>query len=106
MLGAAHRAAHDVAAEGCRQEHVHERLPCGRDSRGVEPLPELGARLWPVRSHRLGDDLDAAFGLALTDALLSESPAVAGLELRSGERVEPPVVLGADEVQRAAVAAT
>ena len=57
----------------------------------------------PSSVQRGGDHFDAAVGLCLAHAFLGEAGPVPGVELRRRERVEPPVVVGAHEVQRAAV---
>jgi hypothetical protein len=82
---------------------VHERLPGGRHAGALEPLAELGARERPVGRERPLDRLDAALGRALADALLAQPARAAGELARRREGMEPGVVLGADEMEGAAV---
>jgi hypothetical protein len=53
--------------------------------------------------HRVVDDLDAQLGVRRADALLLEPARVARGQLRRGQGMQPPVVVGGDEVQGAAV---
>ena len=102
VLPAAHRAAHHVPAQRRREQDVHHGLAAGGHTAGVEGGAQLGAGARPL-GHGCGDDLRAALGLRGTDTFLLQASQVAGPQLGRGQRVQPPVVLGRHQVQRAAV---
>ena len=103
LLAPAHRAPHDQPAQRRQHQDVHERLALGADAFLVQALAQLPARERPFRGERALDDLDPALGRIGRDAFLGEAPRAAGEKLRRRQGVEPRVVLGADEVKRAAV---
>ena len=77
--------------------------PCGRDAGRVEPLAQLRAGQRALLGERPLDRLDAALGLRRRDPLLGQPPGVAGEQRRRRQRLQPGVVLAADQVQGAAV---
>ncbi len=103
MLAAAHRPAHGDAADAREEEQVHERLPPRRDAGPVEPLAELEPRERPVGREAPLDRRDGTVGGPRRDLLQREPPRDRGAERRRRQRLEPRVVLAADEVERAAV---
>jgi hypothetical protein len=82
---------------------MDEGLSHGRYPDGLDSVAQLIPRQWPLLGQRPRDRGDTAVGRARGHAQLGQPPGVAGEELRRRQRVEPPVVLPTDEVQRAAV---
>jgi len=87
---------------GQRQD-VHHRLTLGPHCRGGDPLPELrpgqrvgGGQRGPHGGHR-------PVRVLRRYALLRQPAGVPSTQLRGGQRMQPPVVLGADQVQGAAI---
>ena len=103
MLPADHRPANRDAAETGQQQHVHERLAIGRHVRRTDPLAQLHPCQRTVGLERPLDHGNAALGRGLRDTLLRQPPGVAGEERRRRQRLQPRIVLTADEMQRAAV---
>ena len=103
VLGAAHRTAHDFVAQRRGEQYVDERLARGRHSGRVESVPQLEAGLRTVLVHRLDDHVDPATRVDFAHTLLAEPPPARRCELRGREGMQPPEILGGDEVQRAPV---
>ena len=66
-------------------------------------MPKLASRLRAVRADGNHDRLDSSFNLVCRDTLSDESPPIRAHELRRRKRMQPPVVLCADEMQRAPI---
>ncbi len=103
MFGAAHGAADEVAAKRRRPEHVDQCLARGRDAGRVQHGPQLGAGARPVSLHLRGDRLHAEVSLTLAHALLRQPASVGNHMLRGDQRMQPPVVLRAHQMQGAPV---
>ena len=103
VVRADHRPAHDAAAPRSEQQDVYQRLAFGADAGGGDPLAQLCPGQRPVRREGRLDHRDGLVGVAWRHALLRQPARARGGQLRGGQGVQPPVVLGADEMQRAAV---
>jgi hypothetical protein len=66
-------------------------------------ITQLAPRLRTLGQHGVQHDIHTTFGLPRTDAFLLQAPLVGGDQLGGRERLQPPIVVGGDEVQRAAV---
>ena len=82
---------------------MNERLGRGRHVRTIETVAQLAARLGSVLTNGFGNDRNTALSLLVAHAFLVQPAPISSLDLRRGERMQPPVVLGAHEVQRPAV---
>ena len=102
LLPADHWAAYAHPTQRRQDEHVHDGLTAHGYPGGRKRVPQRRPRPRPLRQHG-PYHLDAAIGLRLVHAFLPEPGAVAGRQLRRREGVQPPEVLGAHQVQRAAV---
>jgi hypothetical protein len=102
-LRAMHRAAHDQAAHGGKRQQVNHRLPLRAHPGTGHPVPELCPGERAISGQRTLDDHDAPFGVPGRHAFLGEPPRVPRHQLRGGQRVQPPVVLGRHQVQSATV---
>jgi hypothetical protein len=103
VLAPGHRAPHSDPAQARQHEQVDDRLALRAHPRLGDPLRELGPGERPLGRERAFDDGDPVLRVGRRDAFLGEPPCVAREQLRRGERVQPPVVLGPHQVQRAAV---
>ncbi len=103
MLGADHRPAHDEAAQGGLQQHVHQALANGGHAGGRQPIGDLGPGQRSVRGEGTGDDGNAPISRLRRYPLLSQASGVGRRERRDSEGLQPGVVLAADQVQGAAV---
>ena len=103
VLPADHRPSHDQPAQRREHQDVDECLALRRDAGAVEAVAELDPRQRPVVRDRTRDGLHSPLRLRRRDALLRQAPRIPGEERRRRQRVQPPVVLAADEVERPAV---
>ncbi len=97
------RAAHGDAMQAREHEQVDERLPLRRHSDSLHPVAELVARQRALGGQRAFDCGNAALRRARRHAELCQSAGVASEQGRRRQRMQPPVVLPANQVQRAAV---
>jgi len=74
-------------------------LALGRHALCVQAVPQLVPGQRSVGLERLDDHPDAPLLLVDADPELAQAPLHPGQHPVSGESVEPPVVLGADQVQ-------
>jgi hypothetical protein len=102
VLAADHRSADGDATEAGADEQVHQCLSGGGHARGGDALTELRAGEWALVGQRALDRVHAALGGLRRDALLGQTPSVRGEQRWCGQRLQPRVVLAADEMQRAA----
>ena len=86
-----------------QQQQVDHRLALDPDPGRGDALAQLGPGQRPVALERALDRGHRALGVRRRHALLIEPPGVGAHHGRCGERVQPPVVVGVDEVQGAAV---
>jgi EmrB/QacA subfamily drug resistance transporter len=98
-----HRAPHDQALDAGQRQDVHHRLAFGPHSGGRDPLAQLRPGQRAVGGQRLPHGRHRALRVVRRHALLRQPAGVAGAQLRCGQRMQPPVVLGADQVQGAPV---
>ena len=103
MRAVDHRAPHDVAQETRPEEQVDQRLAGGRHTGGRQYLAELVPILRTVRGERADDHFDGAISIGGSHTLLFQPAGVHRLLGRRGERVQPPVVVRGDQVERAPV---
>jgi len=99
VVPADHRPADDQAARRRPGQQVDQRLALGAAAGRGHALRELGAGERSVRGERRVDQPDRLVGIAGADAVLREPPRVRGLQRGRGEKLQPPVVLGGDQVQ-------
>ena len=95
------RTPHDVAVEARPHQQVDECLARGADAGPVEGLPQLVARARTVALERLDDEPGTAVGGIRAHAFLREPVSVRRACRRRGEPVEPSMVLGPDQMERA-----
>ena len=98
-----HRPADDEAAEGREHEQVHQGLAMRGHVSPGDALAEQLARQRALVRERPLDRANAALGLGRRHTLLTEAARVPGEEGRRRQRVQPRVVLAADEMERAAI---
>jgi len=106
VAAARERTPHSNTAQACQHQQVYQRLAGGGDVGGRHPLTQLFTCQRPLIGQRPLDHSDTAIGRIRRDAALHEPASVAGEERRRCQRVQPPVILAADEVQRPAVQPT
>ncbi len=103
VTGRGDRAAEDQAAQRGGEQLVHQGLPGRADPGRIQPVAELAAGERAVGGQRCLDHRHGPLGVSRPDLFLGQPAGAARAQLRGGERVQPPVVLGADQVQRAPV---
>jgi hypothetical protein len=92
-----------VPAQAGQAEHVDRHLTVGPHARRGDPLADLGAGERALVGERVHDGAHPAVRLLRAHPLLRQPAHDPGELLRRRQRVQPRVVLAADEVQRAAV---
>ena len=103
LLAADHRPPHEQTTKGRQDENVHEGLPLYPHPDRRDALPQLPASQRPFRGQSTFGHLDALVCRGRGHAFLAQPARVAGVQRGGRQRVQPPVVLGADDVQRSAV---
>ena len=93
------RPADGESAKARSHQQVDERLAVGRYARLPDPVAQLVTRERALVRQGSLDRRDAPLDGSGTHARLRETPRVPGGERRRRQRMEPPVVLPANEVQ-------
>jgi hypothetical protein len=103
VLAPDHRPADDHAAQGCMHQQVNERLPFGANAGSRDVLPQLLTCECALGRERTLQRGQPPLGVVRRHPLLAQPARVSLHGHRRGQRLQPRVVLAADEVQRAAV---
>lgn len=97
------RPANGDAAQACQHEQMNERLSRGRHAHRLNAIAQLVARQRALLAQCALDRSDSTLRCARRHSGLRQTASVAGEQRRRRQRMQPPIVLAADELQRATV---